>query len=116
MAYPCSDASATIQRLPRLRICGRLLAVIGLMGGTRAKLDLATLLMKRMHVVGSTLRARSVEEKAAIVDAFESRFGTALRAGRLRPVVDRVLPLAEAAEAHRIVHSSVHFGKVVLTA
>ena len=101
------------QNLAALAVGGKL-AVIGLMGGTRAELDLATLLMKRMHVVGSTLRARSIEEKAAIVDAFESRFGTALRAGRLRPVVDRVLPLAEAGEAHRIVHSSVHFGKVVL--
>ena len=46
--------------------------------------------------------------------AFEARFGAALREGRLRPVVDRVLPLAKAAEAHRIVQSSVHFGKVVL--
>jgi putative PIG3 family NAD(P)H quinone oxidoreductase len=93
---------------------GGVLVLIGLMGGARGEIDLASLLLKRARVVGSTLRGRSVEEKAGIVRAFESRFGAALRAGRLRPVVDRVLPLAAAAEAHRIVQSSVHFGKVAL--
>jgi len=84
------------------------------MGGARGEIDLAALMLKRARVVGSTLRTRPIEEKATIVRAFESRFGAALRAGRLRPVIDRVLPLAEAAEAHRLVQSSVHFGKVVL--
>ena len=93
---------------------GGKLVIIGLMGGARAEIDLAALLLKRLHVVGSTLRARPVEEKASIVRALESRFGAALRAGRLRPVVDRVFPLGEAAEAHRWVQSSRHFGKVVL--
>ena len=101
------------QNLAALAIGGKLV-LIGLMGGARGEIDLASLLVKRLHVVGSTLRARPVEEKAAIVRAFEARFGEALRAGRLRSVVDRVLPLAEAAEAHRIVQSSIHFGKVVL--
>jgi tumor protein p53-inducible protein 3 len=93
---------------------GGALVLIGLMGGARGEIDLAALLLKRARVVGSTLRTRSVEEKATIVRAFESRFGAALRAGRLRPVIDRVLPLAQAAEAHRVVQSSTHFGKVVL--
>jgi putative PIG3 family NAD(P)H quinone oxidoreductase len=98
-----------------LRIGGRLV-LIGLMGGARGEIDLATLLMKRVHVVGSTLRARPVAEKASIVRALQTRFGDALAAGRLRPIVDRVLPFAEAGEAHRIVKASTHFGKVVLRA
>jgi putative PIG3 family NAD(P)H quinone oxidoreductase len=93
---------------------GGALIVIGLIGGARGEIDLAALLMKRLRVIGSTLRGRPVAEKASIVRAFEARFGEALRAGRLRPVVDRVLPLANAAEAHRIMQSSVHFGKVAL--
>jgi tumor protein p53-inducible protein 3 len=93
---------------------GGTLVVIGLIGGARGEIDLAALLMKRLRVIGSTLRGRPVAEKASIVRALEARFGDALRAGRLRPVVDRVLPLANAAEAHRVVQSGVHFGKVAL--
>lgn len=95
-------------------VVGGKLVIIGLIGGARGEIDLAALLMKRLQVVGSTLRGRPVTEKASIIRAFVVRFGAALRAGRLRPVVDRVLPLANAAEAHRIVQSSVHFGKVAL--
>jgi len=65
-------------------------------------------------VIGSTLRARPVAEKAEIVAGFEVRFGAALAAGEIAPVVDRVLPLADVAAAHRIVKASEHFGKVVL--
>jgi NADPH:quinone reductase-like Zn-dependent oxidoreductase len=72
------------------------------------------LLARRLAVIGSTLRGRSVEEKAAIVRGFCSRFGAALSAGRLRPVVHAVLPLARAAEAHRLMKESAHFGKIVL--
>jgi tumor protein p53-inducible protein 3 len=93
---------------------GGTLVIIGLMGGARGEVDLAGLLMKRLRIIGSTLRGRPVAEKASIVRAFEARFREALHAGRLRPVVDRVLPLANAAEAHRIVQSSAHFGKVAL--
>jgi NADPH:quinone reductase-like Zn-dependent oxidoreductase len=93
---------------------GGALVLIGLMGGARAEIDLAALLLKRARVVGSTLRARPLAEKARIVRAFETRFGEALRTGRLRPVIDRVFRLGEAAEAHRLVQSSAHFGKVVL--
>ena len=101
------------QNLASLAIGGKLV-VIGLMGGARGEIDLASVLVKRLHVGGSTLRARPVEEKAAIIRDLEPRFGEALRAGRLRPVIDRVLPLSEAAEAHRLVASSAHFGKVAL--
>jgi putative PIG3 family NAD(P)H quinone oxidoreductase len=101
------------QHLSCLRVGGRLV-LIGLMGGARAELNLGTLLMKRLSIIGSTLRARSVEEKAEIVRSFQKRFGEALARGRLRPIVDRVLPLAEAQAAHDRVEASEHFGKVVL--
>ena len=96
-----------------LAIGGRLV-VIGLMGGVRSEINLAELLMKRLSVIGSTLRSRPNDEKARIVEAFLARFGAALAAGRLRPPVHAVLPLAEAAEAHRLMQASEHFGKIVL--
>lgn len=99
--------------LAALGVDGRLV-LIGLMGGTRAEIDLAGLMLKRQRVIGSTLRTRPAAEKAAIVAAFRQRFGAALDAGRLTPVLDRVLPLAEAGEAHRIMKASTHFGKLSL--
>jgi putative PIG3 family NAD(P)H quinone oxidoreductase len=96
-----------------LAVDGRLV-IIGLIGGAKAEINLAPLLLRRLRVVGSTLRARPVAEKAQIVARFLERFGEAFTAGRIKPVVDRVLPLEQAAEAHRVVQSSVHFGKVVL--
>lgn len=96
-----------------LALDGRLV-IIGLIGGARSEINLAALLLKRAQVIGSTLRTRPVESKAAIVRMFLARFGGAIEAGRIKPVVDRVLPLADAAEAHRVVQASTHFGKVVL--
>src|SRR5438093_1139253 len=93
---------------------GGRLVEIGLMGGAVAELNLAQVLLRRLAVIGSTLRSRSNEDKAAIVEGFRARFGTALARGALRPVVDRVLPLEQAAEAHRLMQASEHFGKIVL--
>jgi putative PIG3 family NAD(P)H quinone oxidoreductase len=93
---------------------GGRLVVIGLMGGARPTLNLGELLVRRLHLIGSTLRTRPVEEKAEIVSAFHERFGADLASGRIRPVVDRVLPLERVADAHRAVQASEHFGKVVL--
>ena len=90
------------------------LVIIGLIGGAKAEINLAALLLRRLGVIGSTLRARSVGEKAVIVAGFLERFGAALNAGRIKPMIDRILPLERAAEAHRLVQSSTHFGKVVL--
>ena len=101
------------RNLEVLAVGGRLV-IIGLMGGAKAEIDLARLLLRRLQVIGSTLRARPPEEKAALVEAFLARFGPALEAGRIAPVVDRVLPLDQAGEAHRVVRGSEHFGKVVL--
>jgi putative PIG3 family NAD(P)H quinone oxidoreductase len=106
-------ASYLAQNLAALATGGRLVE-IGLMGGAKAEVNLGVLLARRLAVIGSTLRSRSAEEKAAIVAGFAARFGDALRAGRLRPVVHAVLPLAEVAEAHRLMKRSEHFGKIVL--
>jgi NADPH:quinone reductase-like Zn-dependent oxidoreductase len=101
------------KNLAALAVGGRLV-LIGLMGGAAAELNLGQLLIRRLQVIGSTLRARSVEEKAEIVAGFLARFGDALAEGRIRPVIDRILPLESAPEAHRLVKASEHFGKVVL--
>jgi putative PIG3 family NAD(P)H quinone oxidoreductase len=101
------------RNLAALATGGRLV-LIGLMGGAKAEIALAPLLMGRLQLIGSTLRARPVEEKAAIVAAFQARFGPALERGEIRPIIDRVLPLDQAGEAHRAIEASEHFGKIVL--
>jgi len=101
------------KNLAALAVGGRLV-LIGLMGGAKAEINLASLLTRRLHVIGSTLRARPNAEKAEIVSGFRSRFGDALEKGEIRPVVDRVLPLEAAGEAHRLMKASEHFGKIVL--
>lgn len=102
------------QNLDALAIGGRLV-LIGLMGGAKAEIPLGMVLAKRLQVLGSTLRARPDAEKAQIVSGLMGRFGEALEAGRIGPIVDRVLPLDQAAEAHRLIKASEHFGKVVLS-
>ena len=99
--------------LASLRVGGRLV-LIGLMGGAKAEISLAQVLIKRLQVIGSTLRARPVEEKAAIVADFERRFRADLASGRIRPIVDRVLPMEEIEVAHATMQASDHFGKLVL--
>jgi putative PIG3 family NAD(P)H quinone oxidoreductase len=93
---------------------GGSLVIIGLMQGAKAEINLASLLMNRHRVVGSTLRARPSREKTAIVAGFLGQFGDALQAGRIGPIVDRVLPLERVADAHRVMQASEHFGKIVL--
>lgn len=93
---------------------GGRLAIIGLQGGTRAELDLGALLRKRASVSATTLRARPAEEKAEIVAAVREHVWPLVEAGTVRPVIDRTVPMAEAAEAHRVLEDGVHIGKVVL--
>ncbi len=90
------------------------LVLIGLLGGARCEVDLAVLLRRRLQIMGSTLRSRSSEAKAEIIATLLARFGEALQAGRLRPVVHATLPLAQAAQAHRLMQAGEHFGKIVL--
>lgn len=93
---------------------GGRLVLIGLMKGAKAEIDLATVLRRHLRIFGSTLRSRPAAEKAEIVTAFLSRFGHALEAGELRPPVYKTIPLADAAQGHRMMQASEHFGKIVL--
>lgn len=90
------------------------LVVIGLQGGTRAELDLNALMRKRAAVVGTTLRARPVAEKSTICAAVAEHVWPLVADGTIRPVVGRRLPLAEAAEAHRLMESGESTGKILL--
>jgi len=93
---------------------GGRLVVIGLQGGTKAELDLGRMLGKRVSVSATTLRARPVAEKAAICAAVAAEAWPLVESGAIVPVVDRVLPMRDAAEAHRVVEASSHVGKVLL--
>ena len=90
------------------------MVLVGLMGGPETKANLGLLLMKRLQVRGTTLRARPLEEKAAATRAFEKSVVPHLANGRVKVVVDRVFPLADAPDAHRYLESNANFGKVVL--
>jgi putative PIG3 family NAD(P)H quinone oxidoreductase len=90
------------------------LVVIGLQGGTRAELDLGLLMSRRAAVLATALRARPGAEKAAVCRSVVEFVWPQVETGAVRPVVDRVLPIAEVAEAHRVVEAGGHVGKVVL--
>lgn len=94
---------------------GGRLVVIGFQGGRRAEIDLGVLWRKRAALISAGLRARPVEEKATIVAAVREHVWPLLESGAVRPVVDRVLPIEQAPEAHRVLEASEHVGKVVLT-
>jgi putative PIG3 family NAD(P)H quinone oxidoreductase len=91
------------------------LVVIGLQGGRKAELDLGALMSKRASVAATALRARPPEEKAQIVSAVRAEVWPLIGNGTVRPVVDRTVPMPDAARAHEIVASNVHTGKVLLT-
>ncbi|MGA8154671.1 MAG: NAD(P)H-quinone oxidoreductase [Rhodoplanes sp.] len=88
---------------------------IGFQGSSRATVDFRRILLKRLHHTGSTLRSRSVADKAAIARAVEEKLWPLVVAGRVRPVMDRIFPLTAAADAHARMESSAHIGKIVLT-
>jgi putative PIG3 family NAD(P)H quinone oxidoreductase len=101
------------RNLKALAIGGRL-SLIGVMGGATAEINLGRLMVKRQRILGSVLRPRPVDEKAAIVAEFDRVVMPHFAARRIVPIVDRVYPLAEAADAHRAMEASAHFGKLVL--
>ena len=106
-------ASYLARNLDVLAVSGRLV-VIGFQGGVKAELDLGLLMRKRAAVLSTSLRARPTEEKAAIVAAVREHVWPLVAAGRVVPVVDRLLPMSEAGQAHRVVEESSHIGKVLL--
>jgi putative PIG3 family NAD(P)H quinone oxidoreductase len=97
-----------------LAVNGRL-AIIGLQGGRKGELDISALLAKRAAILATNLRARPVEEKAAIVASVRENVWPLVESGAVRPIIDRVLPMKDAAEGHRVLEASVHVGKVLLT-
>ncbi|MFF9521885.1 NAD(P)H-quinone oxidoreductase [Streptomyces achromogenes] len=98
-----------------LAVNGRL-AIIGMQGGVKGELNIGALLGKRGAISATSLRGRPLGEKAAIVAAVREHVWPLLAAGDVRPIVDRELPMPEAAEAHRLVEASGHIGKVLLVA
>ena len=92
---------------------GRLL-VVSTQGGSSAELDLQMLMRKRAGILASTLRARPPAEKAVIVAGVREQVWPLISAGRVRPVTDRVLPMADAADAHRVLEQGTHVGKILL--
>lgn len=96
-----------------LAIRGRII-VIGLTGGRTAELDLGMLLRKRALLLGTVLRSRTTEEKAHLTRRFGERVLPQFADGTLRPVVDRVFPMREAAAAHRYLEENRNFGSIVL--
>ena len=92
------------------------IVVIGMQGGTHADIDLGTMMRRRISLISTALRARPAAQKAAIVAAFAADVLPALADGRMRPVIDRVLPLEDAGEAHRLMAGGDVVGKIVLDA
>jgi NADPH:quinone reductase len=106
-------AAYLAKNLACLAIYGRLV-IIGLLGGAKAELALGPLMVRRQRIVGSVLRARPIEEKAAITAAFARDALHLLAAGRLRPVIHATLPLAEVQRAHAMMAAAENTGKIVL--
>ena len=102
------------RNMEALAIEGRLVN-IAFLRGSRVDLDLRPVMSKRLAITGSTLRPISAERKAAIAAALRERIWPLIEAGRIKPVVHATFPLAQAAEAHRLMESSTHIGKIMLT-
>ncbi len=103
-----------LERNVRALADGGRLVVIGLQGGVKAELNLGALLSTRGAIIATSLRSRPVEQKAEICEAVVRDVWPLYASGTIRPVIDRVLPLADAADAHRLLADSGHFGKVLL--
>lgn len=88
---------------------------IAFLRGAKAEVNFSRLMLKRLTHTGSTLRPRTVAEKAAIAAELEEKVWPLLEAGRCKPVIHATFPLAEAAEGHRLMESSAHVGKIILT-
>lgn len=106
--------SYVTRNLAALAIDGRLVQIGIMEGESKATVDLWRIMARRLTVTGSTLRARSVEEKGRIADALRREVWPLVEAGTVKPLIAARFPLAEAAAAHRLMESNVHIGKIVL--
>ncbi|KAJ3679443.1 hypothetical protein LUZ60_017454 [Juncus effusus] len=101
------------RNLESLSVDGRLF-IIGFQGGTVSQVNLSPILAKRLTIQAAGLRGRSAENKAKIVKEVEKNVWPAIKEGKVKPIVYKTLPLSEAAEAHRLMESSSHIGKILL--
>jgi putative PIG3 family NAD(P)H quinone oxidoreductase len=100
--------------LESLNVKGRMI-IVGLTAGRTAEVDLGSVLRKRLHIVGTSLRTRPLEERIAAARAFDRNVGELLASGRVRPIIDRVFAFDQAVEAHRHMESNANFGKILLS-
>lgn len=90
------------------------LAIIALLGGAKATVDLGQVLRRRLTITGSTLRPRTIDFKAAIADKLQIHIWPLLESGKIKPVIYKVFPLEQAADAHVLMETSLHIGKIIL--
>lgn len=102
------------RNLRSLKTGGRLV-LVGLMGGAKVEANLGLLMTKRLQIFGSVLRSRPLADKIAITQRFRATWLPLLAAGRVKPIIDRVFPLAQAADAHRCMEENRNFGKIILS-
>lgn len=103
-----------VRNIEALAVEGRLV-YIAFLEGSQMEVDLRPMMVKRLAITGSTLRPLSVERKAAIAAALQERVWPLIDSGHIKPVIHATFPLAQAAEAHRLMESSAHIGKIMLT-
>ena len=91
------------------------LVFIAVLGGWKTELDITEVMRKRLSITGSTLRPRPVEFKAAVANSLRAKIWPLIEAGKIKPVIYQTFPLAQASEAHQLMETSQHIGKIVLT-
>ena len=102
------------KELKSLAVDGRLV-MIAFLGGMKAEIDLSVVMSKRLQITGSTLRPRTIEFKGEVAKSLRERVWPLIDAGKIKPVIYKTFPLAQAAEAHKLMETSQHIGKIVLT-
>lgn len=102
------------RNLASMALRGRMV-LVGTMGGGGVEADLRPLMFKRLRITGTVLRSRPIEEKIAVTNQIKRHVLPLIASGAIKPVVDTVFPLAEAAEAHRHMESNANFGKIILS-
>ena len=108
-------AGSYVQRNLEIAAVEGRVVTISMLGGSRAEINVGMILTKRLTLTGSTLRSRTVAQKAAVADGVRRNVWPLIESGKVKPVIFKTFPLAEAAEAHRLMESSNHIGKIVLT-